>query len=191
MTKYAAFALTCLIAGGTAGVSPASAETRQVEAHQHGTTEVEIAIEAGLVSMALHAPGADIVGFEYSPKSEQDKAAVAAAIGLLSQPQQLFTFPEDAGCGVTSATVALEGDDAHGHGHGHGHGHDHAAQHLEFSAQYTFACTDSAAIDTIGLPYSALFPGAQKIDFDILSDAGAQAYSATRGQTGLSLRGGS
>jgi hypothetical protein len=56
-----------------------SAETRQINAHQHGTTEIEMSIDAGTVAMALHAPGADIVGFEHSPESEADKAAVAAA----------------------------------------------------------------------------------------------------------------
>lgn len=181
-----AVALVTLLA--SLGTSSGATEVkRSVDAHTHGTTEVEIAIESGAIAMTLHAPGSDIVGFEHAPESEADKAAVAAAINLLSQPQELFVWPEPAGCGVVGATVELEGD----HDHGHGHAHGHAAEHLEFAAGYEFTCTDTSAIGSIGLMYFDAFPGAQKIEFSILSDAGAQAFSVDRGQTALAFGPGS
>ena len=194
MTK--ANATLARVAGTVAAAAwalQAGAETRQVDAHEHGTTEAELAIEGATLSLALYAPGADIVGFEHPPRTEADKAAVAAAIATLSQPQTLFVLPAAAGCGVTAATVSLEGDDDHGHGHGHshGHGHGHGAEHLEFVARYSFDCTDSAAIDAIGLGWFDAFPGAQKIAFSIVSEAGARGLVVTRGTADLQLGGGS
>ena len=161
----------------------AGAETRQVDAHVHGTTEAELAIEGRTLSLALYAPGADIVGFEHPPRTEADKAAVAA----LSQPQTLFALPAAAGCGVTQATVSLEGDDDHVHGHSHGHG----LEHLEFVARYSFDCADIAALDAIGRGWFDAFLGAQKIAFSIVSETGARGLVVTPGTAELPLGGGS
>jgi hypothetical protein len=155
----------------------AGAETRQVDTHEHGTTEAELAIEVTMMSRALYSPGADIVGIEHPPRSEADKAAVA--IAALSQPQTRFV-PDAAGCGATAATVSLHGDDDLGLGH--------AAEHLEFVARYSF---DSAAIDAIGPGWFEAFPGSQKIAFSIVSEAVARSLVVTRGTVDLQVGGGS
>jgi hypothetical protein len=55
--------------------SPSFSENvRQLNAHEHGIAALNIAIEAPLVVMEFHAPGADIVGFEYAAKSDADLA---------------------------------------------------------------------------------------------------------------------
>jgi len=120
----------------------AAQETRHLGAHEHGVGQLDIAIDAGQIAMALHAPGADIVGFEYAAQSAEDTAKVEDAIALLTQPLQLFVIPQAAGCEVTQASAALESEgghddhdhDAHEDEHGHGdhdqdahedeHGHD-------------------------------------------------------------------
>lgn len=115
--------------------TPALAEeSRQMDAHEHGTGSLNIAAEGNTVAMELHAPGADIVGFEYAPESEADQAKVAAAVEALEAPLDLFVLPEAAGCSVmeTHAALELEGEDAHeGHDeHGHeAHEEEHAGEH--------------------------------------------------------------
>lgn len=110
---------------------PAAAqETRQLDAHEHGVGVLNIAAEGPVLLMELRAPGADIVGFEYQPETDADKAAVDSALATLGQPLELFAIPAAAGCTVTQAAVDLEieGDhDDHGdHGeeHADAHGHD-------------------------------------------------------------------
>lgn len=100
-------------------------DTRQLDAHEHGVGVLNIAAEGSTLLMELRAPGADIVGFEYSPETDADTAAVDGALATLGQPLSLFAIPEAAGCSVTSAAVELEVEGDHeGHDHGAEKGHD-------------------------------------------------------------------
>lgn len=122
----AAVAATALAAHGL------SAETRQLDSHEHGVGELNIAFEGGQVAMELEAPGADIVGFEHPAESAEDRAKIDAAIAVLAQPLKLFEMPAGAGCSVVEAKAALIGeDDEHHDDHGHSDGHgddDHAGE---------------------------------------------------------------
>ena len=50
--------------------------TRELGAHEHGHSALNIAIEGDRVEMELMAPGADIVGFEHEVASADDQAVV-------------------------------------------------------------------------------------------------------------------
>lgn len=96
--------------------APVLAEgTRQLDSHEHGTALLNIGVDGTSVAMEFEAPGSDIVGFEYIPQSDADKASVAAAIATLSDPLALFQLPQAAGCTVTSAEAELEGGDHNDH----------------------------------------------------------------------------
>ncbi len=116
--------------------SGAAAESRQLDAHVHGVGQLDIAIEGAQVAMEFHAPGADIVGFEYAAKSAEDRGKISAAIATLGQPLALFTLPDAAGCVVVEATAALESEELHeddheGHDHDEDHDHDDHAENAE------------------------------------------------------------
>lgn len=109
-------------------------ESRQLDAHVHGTSNLNIAIDGQTIAMELHAPGADIVGFEHAAKSAEDRDAVATAVAALARPLDLFVVPAAAGCTVTQASAELEIEDDHDdHGHDHEehaeHGHEEHAEH--------------------------------------------------------------
>lgn len=112
--------------------TPALAQqSRQLDAHEHGVGQLNIAFDGGQVAMELHAPGADIVGFEYAAESAEDRAAVDAAVATLARPLDLFLLPEAAGCSVVQASAELESEDAH-EDHDEEHGHDdHDEDHIE------------------------------------------------------------
>ncbi|MEO0938925.1 MAG: DUF2796 domain-containing protein [Pseudomonadota bacterium] len=176
----------------------AADETRQLDAHVHGTGTLNMAIEGRAVQIEFHAPGADLVGFEYAPESDADVAAVEAAKATLSAPLALFALPAAAGCSVVSAAVELEveGEDDHGddhaHGHDHDHGHDHAeeATHSEFHAEYALTCTDISAATTLMTEgYFATFPNAEEIEVQIVGPAGAQGFEATAEAPDLAIGG--
>ena len=100
------------------------AETRGLGAHEHGHGALNIAFEGDAVLMELEAPGADIVGFEHTAESAEDRAAIDAAVAALAKPMELFVPDAAAGCVVTAAKVELvtEGG-AHEEDHQE-HGHD-------------------------------------------------------------------
>lgn len=102
-------------------------ETRQLDAHEHGVGQLNIAIDGTQIAMELHAPGADIVGFEYAAESAQDRARVDEAVATLARPLDLFVLPAAAQCSVVQASASLESEEDHDD---HAHGHDaHKEEH--------------------------------------------------------------
>ena len=109
-----------------------SAAHTQQKAHEHGSANLNVAIDGDAIEMELIAPGADIVGFEHQPNSDADRAAVDAAV--VTFQRGIFTLPESAGCeleavGIYSALLpdgepVHSGEHHHDDDHGHGHGHD-------------------------------------------------------------------
>ena len=109
-----------LIAGIALSATPSLAEeTTQLDAHEHGVGQLNIAFDENKIAMELHAPGADIVGFEYGAKSDADLAAIDAALQTLSDPLGLFLIPEAASCIVITAHAKLESEDSDHDEEGH------------------------------------------------------------------------
>jgi hypothetical protein len=175
-------------------------ETRELGAHEHGHSALNIAIEGGQVAMELQAPGADIVGFEYEAKTAEDRAKLDAAIAALSKPLSLFVLPAAAGCTVAASSAGLidehhkEGEDHAHDDHDHDHDHDdHAkedgAEHTEFHAEYLLNCSDPSAINRIEFAFFKTFPNAQEVDVQMISDRGAQGFEVERDAPVLDLSG--
>lgn len=188
-----------LVALATLTASAAFAdETRQLDAHEHGVGQLDIAFDGTQIAMELHAPGADIVGFEYAATSAEDRSKVDAAVATLARPLDLFTLPANAGCSVVQASAELEHEEAHNdNDHDDEHeekGHedkDHAkeAGHTEFHAKYLLTCADPAAASLITFAYFDAFPNALELEVQLISDKGANAFEVERDAPSLDLRG--
>ncbi len=130
MKTLSFFALALLTA------SPVMAEeTRHVDAHEHGVGQLDIAFDGTEIAIELHAPGADIVGFEYAAKSSEDRAAVDAAVAKLAAPLDLFVLPAAAECSVVQASAELESEEAHEEHSDHEHEDEHAKHEHEEEKQ--------------------------------------------------------
>lgn len=164
-------------------------ETRELGAHMHGVTQVQIAVENNAVDIMLEAPGMDIVGFEYQATSDADKAAVAGAITALGQADLVARLDLAAGCTLDSTEAALHGEEDYDHDHDHDHD-DHAqaeSGHSAFEAHYRFSCTSPAALRTISFPFFDTFPNAGEIKAEYVTDAGAGTADITRDAPDLTL----
>ena len=189
-----------LIAGIALSATPSLAEeTTQLDAHEHGVGQLNIAFDENKIAMELHAPGADIVGFEYGAKSDVDLAAIDAALQTLSDPLGLFLIPEAASCIVITAHAKLESEDSDHDDHdeeGHddhdeeGHDdHDKAPGHTEFHAEYLLECANLTEISAITFSYFEIFPNALELEVQVISDKGATAFEIERDVAKLDLRG--
>ncbi|MFK7835953.1 MAG: DUF2796 domain-containing protein [Sulfitobacter sp.] len=193
-------------------------ETRQLDAHEHGVGQLDIAFDGSQIAMELHAPGADLVGFEYAAESAKDRASVDAAVATLARPLDLFALPEAAGCSVVQASASLESEEDHdedGHedhaeneedDHDHAeddhkeedhaehdeeHDHeDHAEEtgHTEFHAEYLLNCAEPAQATLITFGYFDTFPNALELEVQVISDRGATAFEVMRDAPTLDLR---
>lgn len=200
MKLFPLFALTAVVA------TPAfTQEARQLNAHEHGVGQLDIAFDGDQIAMELHAPGADIVGFEYGAESAEDRAAVDAAVGALAKPLDLFVLTEAAGCSIVNASAGLESEeehDAHDDDHDDDHaadegshddhadeGHEDEADHTEFHAEYLLTCADPSAVTDITFAYFDAFPNALEVEVQVISDTGATSFEVERDAPTLDLRG--
>ena len=100
-------------------------ETREMEAHVHGVSTLELAVEGGTLEMNLTSPGMDIVGFEYQASTDADKDAVEAALRKMLVPENIVALPEAAECRLTEVLAHLHGGD---------HDEDHMDDHADHDA---------------------------------------------------------
>lgn len=178
-------------------------ETRQLDAHEHGVGALNIAIDDNTIAMELHAPGADIVGFEYAATSAEDLSAIESAVRTLSRPLELIVLPGSAECTVLEAEAGLEADGEHDHDHDEDHAaadqdhdHDHADEdhaepegHSEFHAEYLLTCANPGAISRIDFAYFEAFENAMKLEIQIVSATGSRAFVVERSSPALELPG--
>jgi len=87
--------------------------------------------------------------------------------------------------------------DDHDHGHDeHTHDdHDHAdhaeadSTHSEFHAEYTLSCATPDALTGLTFAYFDTFAGAEALEVQVVTEAGAQGFDVTRDAPQLSLAG--
>ena len=193
-----------LIALAVAATTPVFAEeTRQLDAHEHGVGQLDIAFDGKQILMELHAPGADIVSFEYAAESAEDRAKVDAAIVMLARPLDLFVLTEAAGCTIVQASAELESEEGqadHEDEHDDHEDDDHEdadhqeknvgeAGHTEFHAEYLLACADPGAFTEITFTYFDVFPNALEVEVQLISNKGATSFEVERDAPTLDLRG--
>jgi hypothetical protein len=174
---------------------------RELGPHVHGHGTLNIAIEGKRVSMELEVPGMDIVGFEHTASTAEQKAAVEKATGELKQPLTVFKLPGGAGCTVASADVAIEveehhDDDKDDHDHDKGEAkHDHDedkdehAGHNQFHATYALDCANPAELTSIDFSYFKLFAGAQDLTVNVVTAKAQSKYEVSRDKPALDLGG--
>ncbi|MDX1303499.1 zinc uptake protein ZrgA [Photobacterium sp.] len=165
-------------------VTTADEYHRQHNAHQHGIVEFNIAQDGQDLLLEITAPGADVVGFEHSPASDEQRQAVERAVDVLKQATDLFAFTASARCQQTEVLVieTLTAHDSHaGHDHeehNHDNHHEHAT-HGGFSAQYTFQCADIKQLENLQVSWFKYFPSTEKIAIQAITETSQKAEQLT------------
>ena len=100
-------------------------ETRQVDKHEHGVGELNIAVEGNSIDLEFMIPGADVVGFEYKAKSEADIALVNDALIKFDEFNNIFSIPSTSDCNLVEADISINQGDNHKDEHNHDEHDDH------------------------------------------------------------------
>jgi len=182
MLRNLAPILAMLITGTAMAQGP-----RMLVTHQHGQSTLNIAIADDQVLIELLSPGFDIVGFEYTPETDAEAAAIDAALTVLADPLPLFQLPDAAACTLDDATTTLIQSTPTGAADGLGRAR--AAIHSEFRATYRLSCADISAIDGMNVGFFDAFARAQSLIVVAVTSSGAQRYAVTRDDPTLNLTG--
>ena len=166
-------------------------ETRQVDKHEHGVGELNIATEGDVIEFEFMIPGADIVGFEYIAKSDADIASIKKALQTLENYENVFTLPKNSRCQLTEKQVALKEDDHDEHDEHDEHDHDEHAEenHNEFYAKYSFECGDIKAVNKIEFPYFSTFPNSGELEVQFISSIGSVSFEVEAEESSINIDG--
>jgi hypothetical protein len=180
---------------------PALAQpARQLGPHAHGESRLTIAVEGRTLQMELHAPGADIVGFEQMPTTAPQRAAIAAATATLGDPIGLFGIPAAAQCVIGKVEVSLvEEEEEETPATGTAPGQTAAAaapakpaapaaKHTEFEANYQLTCNNLAAITGLNFAFFSKFKNAEEVRVDLVTPKGAFTLEVPRNRPAVSTR---
>ena len=183
-----------LIATAIVTTSAHAEEFRQHDAHVHGVVELNIAQDGDELLMEIHAPGADVVGFESAPKNAEQKKQLANALSVLNQADKVMTLSSAAQCKPTFTEVrhTLGEDDGHDDHDKHDHDkhdhhddhdqhdhdkhdhdkHDHEEHggHGEFIVEYHFDCGNIAKLNQIDTQWFKHFPSTESMSVNMITE---------------------
>ena len=180
----------------------AAEETRQVDKHEHGVGELNIAIEGNSMDLEFMIPGADIVGFEYIAKSDVDRALVDDALIKFDEFSKIFSIPNASNCNLIKAEVSInqgeehedeydhdEHDDHDNHAEHDDHDEHEEEAHNEFIAHYSFSCGNIKEIDRINFPYFTTFPNSGELEIQFVSELGSTSFEVEGDKPFIDLKG--
>ena len=179
----------------------AAEETRQVDKHEHGVGELNIAIEGSSINLEFMIPGADIVGFEYKAKSDEDISLVNTALTKFDDFNNIFKIPNTANCNLVEAEIAINQGDDHDDEHDHEEHEEHEEHdeheheehgeetHNEFVAHYSFTCGNVKEIDRINFTYFTTFPNSGELEIQFVSEMGSTSFEVEGDEPFINLKG--
>ena len=177
----------------TFGVTAHAAERRELGAHEHGHSKLNLAVEGTRVAMEIEAPGLDVLGFEHPAETGEEKAAVETGKATLGEPLALFVLPAAAGCRVVEAAVELLQEEHEGEEHAEEGGGEELAEgedealHNEFRGRYTLDCADPGALTSITFAWFDRFPNAKEVEVTLVTAKGQTSYEVERGDPPLTI----
>jgi len=104
----------------TKTVEKDGSSVRSAESHVHGGATLSVVSENSAIQVELETPLYNLLGFEYEPKSDAEKALVEKVEASLTNPQDLIRFNPEANCSFVVPSEGIElfhheanGEDAH------------------------------------------------------------------------------
>ena len=138
------------------------AAIRSAESHSHGGAVLSVAAENSTIVMELETPLYNLLGFEYEPKTPEEKARVIEVETGLALPETLFRFNSEAGCTYdkTAKKIALfdehsdhDLDDDHDTDHD-----DHDTDHEDVILEYALQCKAMGKLKKLEVTLFEEFP---------------------------------
>ena len=198
--------LLLLLATTLMSSSNISHAQQNLDAHEHGSAIMNLAVDQKKFKIDFVAPGADIVGFEHPATSHNDKEKIEDALEKLHDLSNLVEIGTKAECEMTSVSANLEEErdsdshsdhekhehedehdhekhdhEKHEHEDEHDHEkHEHEASHSEFHAHYEFECENPGAFAINKVNYFDEFKNSVKLKLRVVSSKGPKSFDLDR-----------
>jgi len=130
-------------------------------AHEHGAARLDVAVEAGRITLGLEAPLDTLLGFERAPRTDAERRQADAALATLKAADTLFRIDPAAGCRLASVelvSAALKLGAA---------GPEADEGHADIDAGFAFDCPNAPRAGFIEVGLFKAFPRLQRLDVQV------------------------
>jgi Protein of unknown function (DUF2796) len=172
--------LTVLLLVATAVTSALPAHAGP--AHQHGVALLDVAVEAGRVTLYLDTPLDNLLGFERAPRTDAERQQADAAVARLKDADRLFRIDGNAGCKLakvtlTSAALGLNAPAAP------------AAkdEHADLEGRYEYTCTAGGRAGFVEVGLFEAFAQMKRIELQLASPKGQMKATLVRPASRVAL----
>lgn len=105
LSGFLYFSKKILLAASMTTGFAAPAPAQSPGAHVHGQAVLEVAVDGGAVQLNLYSPLDNLLGFEHTPRTEEERQAVRTMAAKLHQGESLFVFTPSARCRLESSNL--------------------------------------------------------------------------------------
>ena len=142
--------------------------------HEHGVARLDVAVDAGRVSIELDTPLDNLLGFERAPRSDAERAKVSAMVARLRAGDALFRIDTAAGCKLSKVDLVSPPIGLGGLGGAGGSGKEAAAagEHGDLNGSFEFLCTQGARAGFLEVGLFEAFPSLKRIDLQVTTPKG-------------------
>lgn len=168
-SRFQRVALPCL---ALALVIP-SVEAFGKDKHVHGAVTFNVALEGNVLSLEIDAPAINVLGFEKSPRNDDERQAVASVDAWLSAGRDIAGVPRAAGCRLQSVSY-----EAPKLGRGH----------ADYRPRYAFRCDNPAALEWVELWALRRLKDVEKAEVNVISATMQRQDTLAPGSLRVSLK---
>jgi hypothetical protein len=150
--------------------------------HVHGTGELQVALDSDTLTLELHAPLENLLGFEHAPRTASERAAVKAMTAKLERPEMLFKLPKGASCTARPTRIDSPLDSAPATTSRAETKKRVGDDHADLSATFSFICTRIDKLDSIDVAIFTAFPATRALNAAVIGPRGQSAVTLTPNQ---------
>ncbi|MDP1901391.1 MAG: DUF2796 domain-containing protein [Rubrivivax sp.] len=157
------------------------------KAHEHGVARLDLAVEAGRLTLALDAPLDSLLGFERAPRTEAERERVASMVARLRDAGSLFRIDSAAGC--TLAKVELVSAPL-GLGPAPGLGSTGAPAkegHGDLEGHFEFSCKAGARAGFVEVGLFEAFAPLRRVELQVVTPKGQMKATLVRPASRVAL----
>lgn len=166
-------------------LSALTASAENLNAHQHGQAELQLAMDGQSVELMALSPAHNVLGFEHEPRTKAEHDKVEAAVAWLTETPLINTVSGSCSIQTSEVHYAYAGDNAHHEEHGD-HEHEHhesgEATHTDIEVFQTLNCPDLTPDSQMVTSLTEQFPAIEDLDIEW---AGPEGQGALRLEPGI------
>lgn len=148
---------------------------REEKAHQHGVAKIEIAFQGTDGEISIDAAAEGIYGFEYVPKTEEDKMAQHNAFALVeTNISDMVQFNSDLKCEISKKKMEVK--------------QEAGEKHADFEALFKVICQKSPVGSTVIFNIQKTLPKLKEVKIDIIADEVQKSAKANKDGAKLVLK---